>query len=123
MIQIEKIDKKDKKIIDTLVDIHMESFTGFFLTFLGRGFLRLMYNCYCDYKDSGFLVAVDKEKDNIVGFLAYSGDLSGLYKFMLKNKWFLFAWYSLGGVRLDRAYRVMRKFTAGTRYIIKIRRY
>lgn len=96
MMQIQKIKKNDTKTIDVVVDIHMETFTGFFLTFLGRGFLKQLYESYCSYKDSGILVAVDNKKDKIVGFLAYSGDLSGLYKFMLKRKWFSFAWYSLG---------------------------
>lgn len=94
MIQIKKINCHDKDTIDSIVDIHMETFTGFFLTFIGRGFLKLMYRSYAEYKDSGVLVAFDEEKP--IGFLAYSGDLSGLYKYMIKKRLIPFGWYSLG---------------------------
>ncbi|MDM8236977.1 GNAT family N-acetyltransferase [[Ruminococcus] torques] len=94
MIQIRKIKKTEKNIINTVVSIHIETFKGFFLTFMGKGFLKLMYRSYTEYKDSGILVAFEGEKP--VGFLAYSGDFSGLYKYMIKKRIILFAWYSFG---------------------------
>ena len=94
MIQIRKIKKTEKNIINTVVSIHIEDCKGFFLTFMGTGFLRLMYRSYTEYKDSGILVAFEGEKP--VGFLAYSGDFSGLYKYMIKKRIILFAWYSFG---------------------------
>lgn len=94
MIQVRKITESEKDIIDNIVSIHLNTFTGFFLTFMGRGFLRLMYRSYAEYKESGILVALEGEKP--VGFLAYSGDLSGLYKYMIKKRIVPFAWYSLG---------------------------
>lgn len=94
MIQIRKIKKTEKNIINTVVSIHIETFKGFFLTFMGTGFLKLMYRSYTEYKDSGILVAFEGEKP--VGFLAYSGDFSGLYKYMIKKRIILFAWYSFG---------------------------
>ena len=94
-IYIREVDAVEKKLIDQIVEIHLKTFTGFFLTFLGRGFLNQMYCSYCEEKDSGLLVAFE---DKIpVGFLAYSGNLSGLYKYMIKKRLLPFAWYALGG--------------------------
>lgn len=94
MMQIRKIENTEKDTINDIVSIHLNTFTGFFLTFMGRGFLNLMYRSYAEYRNSGILVAFEEEKP--VGFLAYSGDLSGLYKYMIKKRLIPFAWYSLG---------------------------
>ena len=40
-------------------------------------------------------MAIDNH-DVVVGFLAYSENLSGLYKYMIKKRLLLFAWYSIG---------------------------
>ena len=93
-MQIRKVKNTEKNTINDIVSIHLNTFTGFFLTFMGRGFLNLMYRSYAEYKDSGILVAFEEEKP--VGFLAYSGDLSGLYKYMIRKRLIPFAWYSLG---------------------------
>ena len=93
-MQIRKIENTEKDTINDIVSIHLNTFTGFFLTFMGHGFLNLMYRSYAEYNDSGILVAFEEKKP--VGFLAYSGDLSGLYKYMIKKRLIPFAWYSLG---------------------------
>ncbi len=94
MVTIREVKSDEKKIIDEIVTIHLNTFTGFFLTFMGRGFLRQMYQSYCDHEESGLLVAEGDGKT--VGFLAYSSDFSGLYKFMIKTRLVQFAWYSIG---------------------------
>ena len=94
MVTIREVKSDEKKIIDEIVTIHLNTFTGFFLTFMGRGFLRQMYQSYCDHEESGMLVAEGDGKT--VGFLAYSSDFSGLYKFMIKTRLVQFAWYSIG---------------------------
>ncbi len=93
-MQIRDISNSEKDTINDIVSIHLDTFQGFFLTFMGRGFLKLMYRSYIEYNRSGVLVAFDDEKT--IGFLAYSGDLSGLYKYMIKKRLIPFAWYSLG---------------------------
>lgn len=93
-MEIRNVLNTDKEIINDIVSIHLETFRGFFLSFMGRGFLRLMYRSYAEYNASGVLVALENEKP--IGFLAYSGDLSGLYKYMIKKRLIPFAWYSLG---------------------------
>lgn len=94
MMVIRHISKFEKSLINEVVSIHMDTFKGFFLTFMGRGFLNLMYRSFVEYSDSGVLVACEYDKP--IGFLAYSGDLSGLYKYMLKKRLIPFAWYSIG---------------------------
>ena len=94
-MNIRKIESNEKQVIADVVGIHLDTFTGFFLTFMGRGFLNQMYRSYCEHKDSDLLVAFDDDEKPI-GFLAYSGDMSGLYKYMIKKKLIPFAWYSLG---------------------------
>ncbi len=93
-MQIRNISNSEKETINDIVSIHLDTFQGFFLTFMGRGFLKLMYRSYVEYNNSGVLVAF--EDGNPIGFLAYSGDLSGLYKYMIKKRLIPFAWYSLG---------------------------
>lgn len=94
MIAIREVKSEEKELINDIVSIHLNTFTGFFLTFMGRGFLNQMYRSYCDHDESGLLVAEDNGK--AIGFLAYSGNFSGLYKFMIKTRLVPFGWYSVG---------------------------
>lgn len=85
-----------KKELDDVVKIHMETFEGFFLTFLGKGFLTQMYKGFIDHTNSGLIVA--KYNGKIVGVLAYSEDLSAFYKYLIKTKLPQFFWFSLGAL-------------------------
>ena len=110
-ITIRKIEGKEKTVIKEIVRIHMQTFEGFFLTFMGKGFLATMYRSYCRHGQSNLLGAFDEEGE-VQGLLAYSKDMSGLYKYMIKHSLIPFAWYSLGAffrkpkvfVRLIRAF-------------------
>ena len=95
MFEIKELGCEDKNRIDEIVQIHLDTFQGFFLTFMGRGFLKQMYSSYCDHKESAVLVAVD-DKGQSIGFLAFSSNMSGLYKHMIKRRLISFAWYSVG---------------------------
>lgn len=94
MVTIREVKSDEKKLIDEIVTIHLNTFTGFFLTFMERGFLRQMYQSYCDHDESGLLVA--EEDGKAMGFLAFSSNFSGLYKYMIKTRLILFGWYSIG---------------------------
>ena len=109
-MEIRKINVKDRRIIEKIVKIHLETFKGFFLTFMGKGFLTCLYKSYCQYDESGLLVAFEGTEP--IGFLAYSGDYSGLYKFMIKKKLIPFAWYSVGAFfRSPKSFiRILRAF-------------
>lgn len=92
MVDIRKIKKEEKNIIPLVVEIHIKSFKGFFLTFLGKGFLRLLYASFVRFSESDIIVAFENDKP--VGFIAYSKNMSGLYKYMIKRKLIPFMWYS-----------------------------
>ena len=92
-ILIRRVKVDEKSLINDLVTIHLETFTGFFLTFMGRGFLNQMYCSYCEHGESGLYVA--EYSGRPVGFLAFSSDYSDLYKYMLKKKWYIFGLYSI----------------------------
>lgn len=94
MVTIRKVKSDEKELINEIVTIHLNTFTGFFLTFMGRGFLRQMYQSYCDHDESGLLVA--EEDGKALGFLAFSSNFSGLYKFMIRTRLIQFGWYSVG---------------------------
>ena len=91
-MEIRKVGYKEKDVIKKVVDIHIKTFKGFFLTFMGRRFLKLMYSCYTRFSKAGLIVAI--EKDDVLGFLAYSEDMSGLYRYMIKHGFFAFVWFA-----------------------------
>lgn len=99
-----------KKDLDEVVKIHIETFDGFFLTFLGKGFLRQMYKGYITHKKSGLIIA--KNDKDVVGVLAYSEDISAFYKYLIKTRLIPFAWYSLGAIirRPTAMIRLIRAF-------------
>lgn len=109
-ITIKENPSYEQTIINQIVDIHMKTFTGFFLTFLGKGFLKQLYKGFSSHEQSGLIVA--EQKDSVVGFLAYSEDLSAFYRYLIKKSLLPFVWYSLGAairkpasmIRLVRAF-------------------
>lgn len=94
-MEIVRAGRADRARIDGAVEVHMRSFQGFFLTFLGRGFLRQLYRGFAEHGGSGLLVAVDGPCT--AGFLAYSADMGGLYRHLLRRRLLPFAWYALLG--------------------------
>lgn len=86
-----------KQDIPTVVAIHLATFPGFFLTFLGPGFLRLLYQGFLEHKDSQLLCAIAPYKNDIMGFAAWSNDISGLYRQLIKTRLFPLAWYAFLG--------------------------
>lgn len=95
--RIALIKSTDSLSVNRVVEIHMGAFKGFFLTSLGVGFLRLLYSFYVSSPKSGVFGYFDGN-GVLQGFLAFSGDLSGLYKRMIVRRLPLFAWYSLGAL-------------------------
>ena len=94
MLEIREASFDENQIIREVADLHVLTFQGFFLTFMGKGFLRQLYGSFCKHPDSGLLIAAEDGKT--VGFLAYSGNYSQLFKYMIRSKLIPFAWYSLG---------------------------
>lgn len=94
--------------VSAVVDVHMKAFPGFFLTFLGPGFLRELYRGIA-MDPSG--VAFVAEKDAaIVGFVAGTSEPAGFYKRLLKRRVIPFALCSAAAVlrRPSAAPRLLR---------------
>jgi ribosomal protein S18 acetylase RimI-like enzyme len=70
--------------ISSVVAVHLESFQGFFLSFLGPAFLRELYSSMLEDKDGICLVALDHDK--VVGFVAGTTRSSGVYSRLLRQR-------------------------------------
>lgn len=114
---------KDTKCVNEIVQIHMATFQGFFLTFLGKGFLKQLYKGFIQHPYSGIIVASNNEK--ILGFCAFSENLSDFYKYLVKKKLFILALYAFGAflrnpkvlIRLLRAFTYSEKAKKNKPYV------
>jgi hypothetical protein len=64
--------------VSSVVQVHLASFPGFFLTFLGRRFLALLYEQM--QHDNEGVVLVARSADRIKGFVAGVRHQSGFYQ-------------------------------------------
>lgn len=90
------LDIRDVQVSDVawVVDVHLVSFPNFFLTFLGRPFLELLYREIASESGSVFLIAV-LAGHGVVGFAAGVPDLRAFYRRILREKWIRFGVASL----------------------------
>jgi ribosomal protein S18 acetylase RimI-like enzyme len=79
-----------------IVDIHLASFPGFFLTFLGRRFLALLYE-QIQQDDEG-VVLVTTTDGRIAGFVAGVLHQGGFYQRLVKRKKWKFVRAAFGAV-------------------------
>lgn len=103
-------DVQDYKYVKEIVEIHMNTFVGFFLTFLGRGFLRTLYKGFIEHPQSGIIIAL--ENDKLIGFCAFSENLSGFYNYLVRKKLLQFAGYAMMAVvkKPKVLFRLLRAF-------------
>jgi len=80
--------------VPEVVRIHLESFSGFFLSFLGPKFLALFYEGVLEHPQGVALVAESGE--GIDGFVAGVTEQAGFYRRLVKSRVHRFAWASLG---------------------------
>lgn len=98
--------------LDAVIQIHNCSFPGFFLTFLGPGFLRLLYRNIAADPEGILLVA---EVDNtLAGFVAGVTHQNGFYRRLIQRQKWAFAWAAGGAVArrpsiLTRLWRALRR--------------
>lgn len=85
MIEVRKAGNKD---IGSIVEIHMERFFSFFLTSLGKSFLKVFYKAFL--KEPGILLVLEDE-GGVKGFAAGSRDNRSFFKKLLSNNLFGFA--------------------------------
>ncbi len=78
----------DVEDIPTIIRIHMDSFTHFFLTFLGPAFLKQLYTGTLN-EPSG--IAIVGEIDHkTCGFVTGTTASSGFYSQLIKHRWWRF---------------------------------
>jgi ribosomal protein S18 acetylase RimI-like enzyme len=91
-----EITKITQKALNDIIKIHIEAFPGFFLTFLGPGFLKEFYKSFL-YDDQGIgFVAV--EDNRILGAIVGPFRPAGYFKRLLLRKWYVFCFASIGAV-------------------------
>lgn len=74
--------------VPSVVQVHLESFYGFFLTFLGPSFLRELYAAtLADPSGIGF---VAEKEQGIYGFVAGTSQPAGFYQHLLRQRWWRF---------------------------------
>ena len=73
-----------------IVDVHLRSFQGFFLTFLGGRFLRLLYREILREPGNVSLVALSTNNE-IIGFVVGVCNQVGLYRRLVRQRWYAFA--------------------------------
>lgn len=82
-----KVRKANLKDIPQVVAIHEERFSGFFLSSLGKPFLKVFYTAFL--KNPAVLLILEDEGE-LKGFAAGSRDNRGFFKKLLKNNIFQF---------------------------------
>jgi ribosomal protein S18 acetylase RimI-like enzyme len=75
--------------VSAVVQVHLNSFRGFFLTFLGPAFLRELY--VATLADSSGIGFVAEDGKSMCGFVAGTAQPSGFYRRLLRRRWWRFA--------------------------------
>jgi ribosomal protein S18 acetylase RimI-like enzyme len=70
--------------VEDVVRVHMEAFPGFFLAFLGRGFLREVYREIVS--DPAGIAFVAEHNDVIGGFVAGTAEPRGFYSRLMRKR-------------------------------------
>lgn len=81
--------------VEAVVDIHLAAFPGFFLSFLGRGFLRELYKAFATDKTGVSLVAEEPATGEVLGFAAGTLDPGRFFRSLLQRRWWAFGFSSL----------------------------
>lgn len=83
--------------VDRVVAVHLASFPGFFLSFLGSRFLSLFYSGICSAPEGIALVYLNDEGIP-AGFVAGTSNPGGFYSRLLKRDWPKFAMASIAPI-------------------------
>ena len=79
--------------VDTIVEIHLDAFKGFFLTSLGSSFLKFYYTCFV--KSSETMTMVAEEEGIVYGFSASTKVCKGFNSRLIKSNLLAFGMLSL----------------------------
>lgn len=75
--------------MSAVVRVHLASFQGFFLSFLGSAFLAELYSGILT--DTSGIAFVAESEGRITGFVAGSSQPAGFYTRLLRRRWWRFA--------------------------------
>jgi ribosomal protein S18 acetylase RimI-like enzyme len=93
MINVRATQQQD---LDNVVELHLKSFRGFFLSFLGPAFLKEFYGGILrDATGIHYLVEIE---GNIQGFVAGTTQPAGFYRRLLAQRWWAFGLAALPAV-------------------------
>ncbi len=114
MINIRSMHPQD---IGQVVDIHLMSFTGFFLSFLGKEFLTQLYSGIINDPNG---IAFVYEDQKIMGFVAGTTQPANFYRRLIVRRWWRFCIASLAPIlrkpgiipRLVRAFNMPKSVTS-----------
>ena len=79
--------------VDSVVQIHLSSFAGFFLSFMGPSFLREFYKS--TLSDKTGIALISTQADEIAGFAVGTTEPHGFYRRIILNNWHHFLTASL----------------------------
>lgn len=83
--------------VSRVVTVHLSSFPGFFLSFMGPTFLSVFYSSICTAPE-GIAFVYLNDAGVPAGFVAGTSNPRGFYSRLLKRDWFKFAVASLGAL-------------------------
>lgn len=84
-------------VVEDVVHVHLESFPGFFLSFLGSRFLRIYYWAVSNAAESITFVYLNHARE-VIGFVAGTTNPRGFYSRLLRRYWFKFTMASLPAI-------------------------
>lgn len=95
-----------------VTQVHIASFPGFFLTFLGERFLRIYYEAICASSEGIAFVFLNKA-GRPAGFVAGTANPRGFYRKLLKSRWLSFGLAALPALAQKPAVagRLLRAFS------------
>ena len=80
--------------IDSIVNVHISGFEGFFLTLLGRKFLSELYRSFA-FREGGILRILHDDNNKIIGFASGTTQPEEFYRNLKKDRGLIFFWKAL----------------------------
>lgn len=107
------IENADFEDVDEVVDLHIQAFPGFFLTSLGKGFLKELYAGFLTDSTGIFLVA--RNEEGLVGFAAGTSEPEAFFADLRRRRGAVFAIKAIPAI-VKNPLPVCRKLFYAVRY-------
>lgn len=86
----------ESSLLEAIVELHLRTFQGFFLTSMGRSFLRLLYAGFI--VDAEGICLVAEEDGQLIGFAAGTTRPDDFFRRLFLRKGLMFAFASIPGL-------------------------